>query len=250
MYGHFNSLLYDNNSTGYLSQSYPSHFSPFVPQSCTNGDFDSIAQPENGNGSSNSVTSNSYVGSPSSPLSCCTSSHPHISADNMIQRSLSSHSVHKNGLYPPVSSPSVLHDLDISPVRRVFSTGDLDKGVSNVHHHQHRERSPLANESTSIILEGMTRACPYNPEEKRERIERYRSKRSQRNFNKKIQYACRKTLADSRPRIRGRFARNDEIEKTNYSPEPQWNQMTGEEDDEDEEQWIHLLDSFASNLVP
>lgn len=26
----------------------------------------------------------------------------------------------------------------------------------------------------------------------------------------KIKYACRKTLADSRPRIRGRFARNDE----------------------------------------
>lgn len=24
------------------------------------------------------------------------------------------------------------------------------------------------------------------------------------------QYACRKTLADNRPRIRGRFARNDE----------------------------------------
>lgn len=24
-------------------------------------------------------------------------------------------------------------------------------------------------------------------------------------------YACRKTLADSRPRIRGRFARNDEV---------------------------------------
>lgn len=25
-----------------------------------------------------------------------------------------------------------------------------------------------------------------------------------------VQYACRKTLADNRPRIRGRFARNDE----------------------------------------
>ena len=129
MYGHFNSSLYDNNSTGYLSQSYPSQFSPSVPQPCTNGDFDSIAQPRNGNGSSNSVTSNSYVGSPSSPLSCCTSSHPHISANNMIQRSLSSHSLHKNGLYPPVSSPSVLHDVDISLVRQVFSTGDLDKVI-------------------------------------------------------------------------------------------------------------------------
>lgn len=27
-----------------------------------------------------------------------------------------------------------------------------------------------------------------------------------------MQYACRKTLADSRPRVRGRFAKNDEVE--------------------------------------
>jgi hypothetical protein len=26
----------------------------------------------------------------------------------------------------------------------------------------------------------------------------------------KLQYACRKTLADSRPRVRGRFAKNDD----------------------------------------
>lgn len=59
-------------------------------------------------------------------------------------------------------------------------------------------------------------------------------KRNERNFSKKIkvhnshlsytfvyhfltlnfnflQYACRKTLADSRPRVRGRFAKNDEF---------------------------------------
>ena len=131
MYGHFNRSFYDNNSTGYLSQSHPSHFSPLLSQSNTNGDFDSIAQPGNGNGSSNSGTSSSYVGSPSSPPSCCTSSHPLVSANNMIQRSLSSHSFHKNGLYPPVSSPSGLPDLDISQVRRVFSTGDLDKVILN-----------------------------------------------------------------------------------------------------------------------
>lgn len=52
----------------------------------------------------------------------------------------------------------------------------------------------------------------YSAEERKERIERYRSKRNQRNFQKKITYACRKTLADSRPRVRGRFARNGEAE--------------------------------------
>lgn len=30
----------------------------------------------------------------------------------------------------------------------------------------------------------------------------------------KMQYACRKTLADSRPRVRGRFAKNDEFCET------------------------------------
>ncbi|PWZ31821.1 Zinc finger protein CONSTANS-LIKE 4 [Zea mays] len=48
----------------------------------------------------------------------------------------------------------------------------------------------------------------YSAEERRERIDKYRSKRNQRNFQKKITYACRKTLADSRPRVKGRFARN------------------------------------------
>ncbi|XP_019071038.1 uncharacterized protein [Solanum lycopersicum] len=48
-------------------------------------------------------------------------------------------------------------------------------------------------------------------EERREKIHRYMKKRNERNFSKKIKYACRKTLADSRPRVKGRFARNDEF---------------------------------------
>lgn len=39
---------------------------------------------------------------------------------------------------------------------------------------------------------------------------RYRQKRHERNFSKRIKYQCRKTLADSRPRVRGRFARNSD----------------------------------------
>ncbi|XP_021716613.1 two-component response regulator-like PRR95 [Chenopodium quinoa] len=218
------------------------------------GDFDSINEAfmlanANGNTSTGSgCTSSSYIGSPNSPLSC-TSSHPPNTSASLMQRSLSSHSLHKNGFYQHVSSPVGLHDLDIGSVRRVFSTGDLDQGLQTLRHH-HPVGSPLANESTSIIIEGMTKACRYSPEEKKERIERYRSKRNQRNFNKKIQYACRKTLADSRPRIRGRFARNDEIEQPTTFQDLQWNQMAGDEDDEDEGQWIHLLNSLSTNLVP
>ncbi|CAA6662533.1 unnamed protein product [Spirodela intermedia] len=36
-------------------------------------------------------------------------------------------------------------------------------------------------------------------EERQEKINRYMKKRNERNFSKKIKYACRKTLADSRP---------------------------------------------------
>ena len=42
------------------------------------------------------------------------------------------------------------------------------------------------------------------------KILRYRHKRHERNFTKRIKYACRKTLADARPRVRGRFARSDD----------------------------------------
>ncbi|MCD7452908.1 hypothetical protein HAX54_018583 [Datura stramonium] len=58
-----------------------------------------------------------------------------------------------------------------------------------------------------------------------------------------LQYECRKTLADSRPRIRGRFARNDEIERTPQNE--YWNQSRLEElGEEDDDNWIGFLDAF------
>ncbi|XP_022146112.1 uncharacterized protein LOC111015406 [Momordica charantia] len=116
-----------------------------------------------------------------------------------------------------------------------------------------RAESPVSCES-SITIEGMSRACRYSPEEKKERIERYRTKRNQRNFNKKIKYACRKSLADSRPRIRGRFARyNDDVVK-NYPV--QWSSHGREEEEEEEEanggdNWIkYFMDAYSANLIP
>lgn len=62
-----------------------------------------------------------------------------------------------------------------------------------------------------------------------------------------MQYACRKTLADSRPRIRGRFARNDEPER---NPQVEWNHIVEEEEEEeDEENWISYLQPGSTTTM-
>nr|XP_043633160.1 uncharacterized protein LOC122604337 [Erigeron canadensis] len=66
-------------------------------------------------------------------------------------------------------------------------------------------------EITSLESETFRVANKLTSEERKEKINRYMKKRNERNFSKKIKYACRKTLADSRPRVRGRFAKNDEF---------------------------------------
>lgn len=179
------------------------------------------------------------VGAFSSPPSSCYSSSFPSSYYNSIQRSISSHSLPmrlqladvslggSSGFYSP-SSPST-HQLPLPPlssspsssagelfeftsscpVRRVFSTGDL-QGMNG---------SSPPRPVPSADGCGQEGGGPFSPkvgrysaEERKERIERYRVKRHQRNFNKKITYACRKTLADSRPRVKGRFARNGETD--------------------------------------
>ncbi|KAI3760450.1 hypothetical protein L1987_50845 [Smallanthus sonchifolius] len=182
---------------------------------------------------------------------------PSYTASMAIQRSGSSHSIatqfHNNGFFnQPFSSPNELdfEGSNSTTMRRVFSAEDL-QGTNMVQSQCYRSESPISSESHSII-ESMNKACRYSPDEKKERIERYRSKKTQRNFTKKIKYVCRKTLADSRPRVRGRFARNDEIEK---ALEHQCtSQGDGQEgfDDEDDGIWVnnYFIDSFPPNLIP
>lgn len=44
------------------------------------------------------------------------------------------------------------------------------------------------------------------------RVLRYREKRKNRKFEKTIRYASRKAYAETRPRIKGRFAKRSEVE--------------------------------------
>jgi hypothetical protein len=101
------------------------------------------------------------------------------------------------------------------------------------------ESQPTLPQTALSGLEDPTfKVTRLSPEERKEKIHRYIKKRNERNFSKKIkvlfsisvnvlflhghltiqlcwhnhiQYACRKTLADNRPRVRGRFAKNDEL---------------------------------------
>ncbi|XP_043716888.1 uncharacterized protein LOC122664918 [Telopea speciosissima] len=85
-------------------------------------------------------------------------------------------------------------------MRRAFSEGDIqllgNGNSSSIHSHFERPVT-IGN---------------YTIEERRQRLSRYRKKKTKRNFGRKIKYACRKALADSQPRVRGRFAKTEESE--------------------------------------
>lgn len=61
--------------------------------------------------------------------------------------------------------------------------------------------------------ESANQTAPISSGKDREaRVLRYREKRKNRKFEKTIRYASRKAYAETRPRIKGRFAKRSEIE--------------------------------------
>lgn len=57
-----------------------------------------------------------------------------------------------------------------------------------------------------------SQATQLSGTEREARVLRYREKRKNRKFEKTIRYASRKAYAESRPRIKGRFAKRTEVE--------------------------------------
>uniref|UniRef100_A0ACD5UIK1 Uncharacterized protein n=1 Tax=Avena sativa TaxID=4498 RepID=A0ACD5UIK1_AVESA len=64
--------------------------------------------------------------------------------------------------------------------------------------------SPVDNTGYLTVPE---RAVPVTGEDREARLMRYREKRKNRRFEKTIRYASRKAYAESRPRVKGRFAK-------------------------------------------
>ncbi|KAA3464667.1 Zinc finger CONSTANS-LIKE 5-like protein [Gossypium australe] len=87
-------------------------------------------------------------------------------------------------------------------MRRAFSEGDI---------------KTLGNGNASVIHSPLERpiiVSSCSTKDRREKLSRYRNKKTKRNFGRKIKYACRKALADSQPRIRGRFAKTEESDNS------------------------------------
>ena len=82
------------------------------------------------------------------------------------------------------------------------------------------EQPPAAPEETALDVENYIprSLLPIDPtvrvqqlRARREKLERFREKKRNRHFKKTIRYASRKAYAEVRPRIKGRFARKDEV---------------------------------------
>ncbi|KAL4564858.1 hypothetical protein LXL04_028931 [Taraxacum kok-saghyz] len=95
-----------------------------------------------------------------------------------------------------VSSSSLEIEVGVVPDHNAALTD-----VSNNHHHHHHQQSP--SEVYPTPVSGFDREA---------RVLRYREKRKNRRFEKTIRYASRKAYAETRPRIKGRFAKRTEID--------------------------------------
>ncbi|XP_014514339.1 uncharacterized protein LOC106772449 [Vigna radiata var. radiata] len=115
-------------------------------------------------------------------------------------------------------------------IQRVFNPPDLQAlGTESQQLVPGGGSSATLTPEISNLEDSSFKVGKLSVEQRKEKINRYMKKRNERNFSKKIKYACRKTLADSRPRVRGRFAKNDDFGETNRTT------SSNHEDDDEEE---------------
>ncbi|XP_026661393.1 two-component response regulator-like APRR9 isoform X2 [Phoenix dactylifera] len=132
-------------------------------------------------------------------------------AEGQLQRSVSSGNLTSmEWICGSTTRPNFLdfQSLDFEAVfgmRRAYSEGDI----------QNLDNNNANFGSTSAVRSSFERLLTISDlksEERRQKLSRYRKKKTKRNFGRKIKYACRKALAESQPRVRGRFAKTEECE--------------------------------------
>ncbi|KAF8672721.1 hypothetical protein HU200_049418 [Digitaria exilis] len=130
-------------------------------------------------------------------------------------------------------SPDAAADSSVSTAAQMAAFAGGNAGEMQMGGSMSPGRMPAATEASTLEDQSF-KSARISVEERREKIHRYIKKRNERNFSKKIKVtpppthkrhsisngfkiqlgSFMKTLADSRPRVRGRFAKNDDYGET------------------------------------
>lgn len=106
-------------------------------------------------------------------------------------------------------SKPYLYNFSSQSISQSVSSSSMDVGVVPDH-------SASADVSNTFVMNSSAGADavpnPVSGLDREARVMRYREKRKNRKFQKTIRYASRKAYAETRPRIKGRFAKRAEIE--------------------------------------
>lgn len=108
-------------------------------------------------------------------------------------------------------SKPYMYNFNSQSISQSVSSSSMDVGVVPDH-------SATTDVSNTFVMTSSTGAgadvvpSPVSGLDREARVMRYREKRKNRKFEKTIRYASRKAYAETRPRIKGRFAKRTEIE--------------------------------------
>lgn len=133
-----------------------------------------------------------------------------------------------DGVVPVQSKPPLLHDhcfdMEFSASKpysyaynthqclsQSVSSSSLDVGVVPDGNTM-TEISDSYTKPMSAATESTNRPVQISAADREARVLRYREKRKNRKFEKTIRYASRKAYAETRPRIKGRFAKRTDVE--------------------------------------
>lgn len=124
-------------------------------------------------------------------------------------RSKPSYSYNTPSLSHSVSSSS----MDVGVVPDGNSNSNSNNAIADISNPYVMEfNGNTATTTTGVVNQPAQPACQLTGMDREARVMRYREKRKNRKFEKTIRYASRKAYAETRPRIKGRFAKRTELE--------------------------------------